>query len=373
MGVGRIPTQVAFIVMPVRRAEMSARGVKLKSAIHQMSLPPPFDVLASRMAPLERALLVDNADPETISSVALLDELQATLQDWPGEPGQFAQESGILTADQCSDLCSVVDGSLDDPRRLFLQRRGLADGALEFQQDLSKEQLTLLVGEEGMARLWALAERCYHEMVRPHAPVASVVPEGDGGSADASAAQLLGECWWIYVRRYSPSTRPWFGFHNDRSLLTVNVALSDDEMHEGGRLVAIACPSQGVRPCVKRFQRATGDVTAHTGKLPHAVTRMTEGHRYSLILFFGLPCASPESRELDAQHPLVFVDALAPAAHPGGAQSQASRCCTACATLLGGGMWCCAVGCDFHLCHGCRVVKSRVHAWRKSRRRAECT
>ena len=41
------------------------------------------------------------------------------------------------------------------------------------------------------------------------------------------------------VRRFSRGTRPLLNFHYDAAAVTVNVALSDDADHAGGRLLAV--------------------------------------------------------------------------------------------------------------------------------------
>ena len=62
--------------------------------------------------------------------------------------------------------------------------------------------------------------------------------------------------------------------------VTVNVALSDDASHEGGRLLGVF--GGAVQPLL----RAEGDATVHSCRLLHAVSAMTGGTRYALILFF---------------------------------------------------------------------------------------
>ena len=84
----------------------------------------------------------------------------------------------------------------------------------------------------------------------------------------------------LFARKYSAGTRPWIGFHHDVNSVTVNVALSDDAAHEGGRLHAIVDARHTV------IVRAEGEATVHSSDLFHAVTTMTRGVRYSLILFF---------------------------------------------------------------------------------------
>ena len=83
-----------------------------------------------------------------------------------------------------------------------------------------------------------------------------------------------------FVRRYCPETRPILKFHADAYELTVNVALSADAGHSGGKLIGL------FRGQVRALERAEGDVTVHSSSLLHAVSRMTAGVRYSLILFF---------------------------------------------------------------------------------------
>ena len=80
--------------------------------------------------------------------------------------------------------------------------------------------------------------------------------------------------------RYSAETRPWIAFHPDAYEVTVNVALSDDASHEGGRLLGVF--GGAVLPLL----RAEGDATVHSCRLLHAVSAMTGGTRYALILFF---------------------------------------------------------------------------------------
>ncbi len=40
---------------------------------------------------------------------------------------------------------------------------------------------------------------------------------------------------------------------------------------------------------VHAARRGEGEAMVHAGKVPHAVTRMAEGNRYTLILFFHIP------------------------------------------------------------------------------------
>ena len=85
-----------------------------------------------------------------------------------------------------------------------------------------------------------------------------------------------------FVRRYTLDTRPWNPFHTDRYEITCNVELSAGgaESYSGGVLLGLYDGE------VRRITREEGEATLHSSKLLHAVTKMTSGTRYSLILFF---------------------------------------------------------------------------------------
>ena len=86
---------------------------------------------------------------------------------------------------------------------------------------------------------------------------------GGGGDGDDEAADAA-ELHEMFVRRYSIDTRPWNPFHSDAYELTVNVALSDDDAHEGGRLLGV------FGGAVQALQRAEGDATVRRSAT-HAV------------------------------------------------------------------------------------------------------
>jgi hypothetical protein len=67
----------------------------------------------------------------------------------------------------------------------------------------------------------------------------------------------------------------------DSASVTVNVALSDEAVCDGGELLALH--EEGLHVVV----RGEGDATAHTSTLLHAVRRLASGVRYSLIIFAG--------------------------------------------------------------------------------------
>lgn len=131
------------------------------------------------------------------------------------------------------------------------------DGLPDFQLDLSESQLVDIVGAE---RLRALMARFFR------------------GVREADVPRLV--CDHAFVRRYDLSQRPWFNFHCDQAALTYNVALEDDALHEGGRLLALL---DGRLVAVERQE---GEATVHPSELLHGVTSMRSGVRYSLIIFW---------------------------------------------------------------------------------------
>jgi hypothetical protein len=84
----------------------------------------------------------------------------------------------------------------------------------------------------------------------------------------------------MFVRRYSATTRPWMPFHCDGNAYTANIALSVSSDHEGGTLLCLV--GGGVHACV----RTLGTATVHGGGVCHAVTPVTAGTRYALLVFF---------------------------------------------------------------------------------------
>lgn len=100
--------------------------------------------------------------------------------------------------------------------------------------------------------------------------------EEEAAEVDAAKASLQE----IFVRRYSIDTRPWIPFHPDAYEVTVNVALSSDAAHDGGRLLGVFDGR------VQALERGEGGATVHSSRLLHAVSSMTRGTRYSLIIFF---------------------------------------------------------------------------------------
>ena len=96
--------------------------------------------------------------------------------------------------------------------------------------------------------------------------------------------------------------------HADVAETTVNVALCDESAHAGGgSLVAVA------NGAVRRIARSEGDATVHDSRLLHAVTRTSNGVRYSMIIFFGKRHAG--EAEEDGGEPVAAPSQQQPPAH----------------------------------------------------------
>jgi len=212
--------------------------------------------------PAVRRFLAENADP----ALATADELDIIRRHGilTGAPpdGRLIENIAVLDAGQCATLCrfaeahmtSIVPDTVDD--------------LPEYQVNLSVEGLTTLLGHDRVAALLKL-------------------PEALGAPADRAATDLY-ERIDIFLRIYSPETRPYISFHSDTCSYTVNVALNDEGSFEGGELLALNGSG------LKAPSREVGTALLHAGNLVHGVTRIERGTRYSLILFFHREAENPQ-------------------------------------------------------------------------------
>jgi len=150
----------------------------------------------------------------------------------------------------------------------------------DHQLDITREDLEGYIGKPTVAKLWRLPRR--------------LVSQRESGVRGESSDRAPADSWAnpepryrveLFVRRYSRGTRPLLRFHHDSCAVTVNVALSGDEAHTGGRLLALL--NDGVQMIV----REEGEVTVHPSDVLHAVSAVEAGVRYSLLLFFHNPTA----------------------------------------------------------------------------------
>ena len=248
------------------------------------ALPAGYAELAQKMGPAVRSLVVHNADPSKVPVDDVLDDLgMPKVAPCPPSysglrslsllnmlPKPTGRATDILRVDEalrpeaCAELRRAVN-------QASFSAADSVDGCTDYQLNLTRPELEALVGADAVDRLWSMAHGALQRFRSETMSHKDQV---------ASTSQLL-EAHEIFVRRYTPSTRPWFPFHKDRSELTINVALADDAAHGGGRLI---CLLDGA---VQLEERVEGAATVHPSSLMHAVSRMTSGARFSLIIFFG--------------------------------------------------------------------------------------
>jgi hypothetical protein len=221
-----------------------------------------FAASAARLQPLVRRVLVEGADPASVDAEALLRALPlsradkaAALTALTAPPAAAAplvlSVPGALTAEQCAALRRLVKARVNG------DALDSADGCPEWQLNLTRQALEGVIGAAATAALWALPRRL------------------DPGGVPARFTQVR-----VFARAYGATTRPHLRLHTDASDYTVNVALADDALHAGGRLALLhagACAAPA---------RAEGEATVHRWNVCHGVTAVTQGTRYSLILFF---------------------------------------------------------------------------------------
>jgi hypothetical protein len=298
-----------------------------------------YSALADRMPPLVHSLLFDNRDPAEVDAGELLEALRQdnSAHDWASRLNDALRTvDATLNAAQCTTLRNAIDSSAATSMLI-----DSVDGLLEHQLNLTHEDFQALLGKEAVDRLHTLA-------VKSHAEFTLAGPMADAAAASAAREAgvrppLLPDApHEIFIRRYCPETRPWFGFHTDRSSLTLNIALSDDAAHAGGRLVAI------LHGKVHVCQRREGTATLHSSTLLHAVTRMLSGVRYSLIVFYRQICPH-------ANHHLVRCSPSTLAIlYPVAAGSYSCDMCNRSAEAMDyPGMWHCGAGCEYDVCSDC--------------------
>src|SRR5262249_37313616 len=106
------------------------------------------------------------------------------------------------------------------------------------------------------------------------------LPEALDAPGDLATGDLY-ERIEIFLRMYSPQTRPYIAFHSDVSSYTVNIALNEDTSFRGGKLLALTGAALTVPA------RAVGPAILPAGNLVHGVSKIESGTRYSLIMFFS--------------------------------------------------------------------------------------
>jgi hypothetical protein len=261
-----------------------------ESPHHPAEFPAEFAAYAAqKMNPLHRQLIVENAAPGSIDGRLLLDDLAREFSNAESidafmKAGQsshlqvFCMENSLSPA-SCAALRKVVDtdalSTVPDS----------VDSLPEHQKLLpateAREMLEELIGAREAQKLFRLPQD-FHRAETLHRQREE--KETGTTSDDDDEAMRWPPVFSLkeaFIRRYSSDSRPFNPFHQDKSHLTVNVALSSSEDHRGGRLLVV------LNSEVQALDRAEGEATLHGSDLIHGVSAMTSGVRYSLLLFFS--------------------------------------------------------------------------------------
>ena len=219
-------------------------------------IPPEFAAAAAAMPSPLRKLLVENAPIAAELSAAAIEACLefVPLGLPPGRSTDAMTHQRLLDPPTCAALRDAVESRHD-------HERDTVDGAEDIQLNLSCDELEAIIGS---VRINAIVE----------AARALDVRRGGSGKRELPIVEA-------FVRRYTPSIRPWHPFHQDRAAVTVNVALCDDGEHGGGKLLGLFDDG------VVHFERGAGDATVHLSRIVHGVSRMTSGVRFALIVFLG--------------------------------------------------------------------------------------
>ena len=168
----------------------------------EAELPPEFVMLATRMPPTVRGLLVENADPSGVSVEALFDELGLD----PARHLASEADAHVMRVPGCLSeaTCAVLRKAVDRERNT---RVDSVDGAADHQLPLTLAQLGSLIGEPRARSLCKLATVFQKAGVEDESSI----------SGEAASSVTPRE---IFVRRYTGDTRPWNPFHHDAAAVT---------------------------------------------------------------------------------------------------------------------------------------------------------
>lgn len=214
------------------------------AAANAEKISAEFIALADAMPPSVRAIVVDGVEPSTVPIGSLLAELGVAPRRHLIEERSAIRESLVtcvpaaLGPSACATLRAAVDAHAGGTRL------DSVDGGPDHQMPLSLTELAGLAGGHNVVRALGELASAHRARSRRNAPI--VAHAGDLGEAPVAGPAAVSPPLLpvpppsdIFVRRYSGSTRPWNPFHQDAAAVTVNIALSDDAAHSGGRLVAV--------------------------------------------------------------------------------------------------------------------------------------
>ena len=133
------------------------------------------------------------------------------------------------------------------------QTNDTVDGELEWQVNLSKDNLKNLLGKDLYKKIWNIA---------------NIVPES--------------HYIWSFIRRYTKNERQSIKLHFDDNVKTININLAT--IYRGNKLCTIIKENSKLSYIEHNFE--LGDLITHNNLLAHGVTPIECGIRYSLIIFF---------------------------------------------------------------------------------------
>ena len=197
-----------------------------------------FAFAADKMDADERsAMLEGRTDVDVPSLVAALGH------QMPGETElDVLRRRGAVDSAGCAALRRALDASYLSGAMSFYP--DAVDRMPEHQLDLSRAELEGLIGAATVARLYRLpaallARRASCGLSAEEADEAAAADDGEGPRACSWANPEPTYRVVTFARRYSRVTRPWIHFHCDAAAVTVNIALSSDAEHLGGKLLAV--------------------------------------------------------------------------------------------------------------------------------------
>ena len=212
---------------------------------------------------------MENIDPSSIDARNLVGALplnaqhkaatRVTLNTQSLHDVYFIEKS-VLTTNQVHLLRTWAEDKING------KSVDTVDGCPEWQVAMDRNTLNTILGTETTNRVYDLPQRylaASASLESYNYPNPETVDVG------------------CFIRKYEISGRPFIGFHVDDCDATVNVCLSTPQECNGGKLLLIG-QGKVISP-----PRTLGDALIHPWHTCHAVTAVTSGVRWSLILFFS--------------------------------------------------------------------------------------
>ena len=238
-------------------------------AFHSPLLHPLFSLAISKITKDVRRVLLDNVDPSSIDANNLVGALPLNFQHkaaarhslkTKSSQDVYTVEKSVLSTDQVQRLRTWAEekingGSLDS-----------VDGCPEWQVPLDRTTMNTILGEKTTDRLFDLPSK--------YLTLSASIESYDYPNSEKSDVGC-------FIRKYDISGRPFIGFHVDDCDATVNISLSDPLEFDGGKLLLIG------QEMVLSPIRTLGDALIHPWYTCHAVTAVTKGERWTLIMFFS--------------------------------------------------------------------------------------